>query len=262
MNKNFKKYIFQHPYLYSLYLTSRNLSFPSIFRANTYKVKDIVVCGMARSGSTLLFNIIKEMVKFHYQKVDPYFINDREYANLLQNEISLFIKKNHRFTFSLKRRFAKKLTYGFFTHRDIRDVVVSLMQIGRITDFEKWVADGRLRKIVNDALLYSRNGDVTMIEYDDLVNNKLQVINSIAEKLKLKLSENEIEWILNKTDIESTKQQLSLKENNEIDLTNHLHKNHISDGKIGKWKEVLSKEQIEVINELTKDFLKFFNYKV
>jgi|GEM_PF-1860445 len=261
MNKNFKEIIFRHPLLYSVYLTSRNFSLSSILKANSYKVKDIVVCGMARSGSTLLFNIIKEMVNFHYRKIDPYFIDDSEYSNLLNHEISLFIKKNHRYSFSLQRRLKKKLTFGFFTHRDIRDVVVSLMQNGRITDFNKWSADGRLRKIVNDALLYARTGNVMMIEYEDLLNNKLKVIDIIADNLKLNLFPEEEQSIVEKTDLVSTKKLLSAKETDTIDLANHLHKNHISDGKVGKWKEILTKEQIAYINSSTKDFLDFFHYK-
>lgn len=261
MNKNFKNYIFNHPFLYSLYLTSRGLSLSSIFNANSYKIKDVVVCGMARSGSTLLFNIIKEMLIFHYQKVDPYFINDSEFGRLLENEISMFVKKNHRYTYSLHRRLKKNLSYGFFTHRDIRDVVVSLMQKGRIPDFNRWVADGRLRKIVNDSLLYAKTGKVMMIEYEELINNKLAVINNISKKLKLNLTANETLLIVNHTDMESVKNRLESKENSEIDLTNHLHKNHISDGKVGKWRDTLNKEQVKIINNLTQDFLKYFNYE-
>lgn len=262
MNRNLKNYIFNHPFFYSLYLTARSLSVSSIFKANTHKIKDVVVCGMARSGSTLLFNIIKKMLQFHYKKVDPYFINDSEFGHLLENEISMFVKKNHRYTYSLHRRLKKNLSYGFFTHRDIRDVVVSLMQKGRIPDFNKWVSDGRLRKIVNDSLSYAKTGKVMMIEYENLINNKLDVINNIAKKLKLNLTEEEMLQIVKDTDMESMKKHLELKENSEIDLNNHLHKNHISDGKVGKWKDILTSEQVQIINNLTQDFLKYFNYKV
>lgn len=217
---------------------------------------------MPRSGSTLLFNIIKEMLKLHTAKIDPYFINDKEYNKLLKNEISLVVKKNHRYSPLLKNRIMKGLSIGFFTHRDIRDVVVSLVQKGRIPDFDKWVNRGRLRKIVNDAFLYASTGKVMMIEYEHLLNQKKNVIDRVEKKLKLNLTDEEKESIIEKTDIEKTQKMLKEKDENEqIDYSNHLHQNHISDGKIGKWKQCLTDYEIQVINLEAKDFLNFFNYK-
>lgn len=39
-----------------------------------------------------------------------------------------------------------------------------------------------------------------------------------------------------------------------------LHENHIADGRIGKWKEFLTSEQIDTINYFANDYNKFFKY--
>lgn len=262
MKKKILKFIFQHPHIYSLYLTARNFDARTFFSIKSYQIKDVVICGMPRSGSTLLFNIIKEMLRLHYTKIDPYFINDKQYNKLLKSEISLVVKKNHRYSPLLKKRIMKGLSIGFFTHRDIRDVVVSLKQIGRIPEFDKWTNRGRLRKIVNDALLYAETRKVTMIEYDQLLNQKKNVIDQLEKRLGLKLTDEEKEIIIQKTDIDKTKKMLeSRNESEQIDYSNHLHQNHISDGKVGKWKDILTDDEIVRINNEAKDFLNLFNYK-
>ena len=101
-----------------------------------------------------------------------------------------------------------------------------------------------------------------MIEYEQLLNQKKNVIDQLEKMLKFRLTDEEKESIIQNTDIDKTKKMLeSRNESGQIDYSNHLHQNHISDGKVGKWKDLLTDDEIIRINNEAKDFLNLFNYK-
>lgn len=253
--------IFKSPRMYRLYRYYKQLGSGVFFRTTNYPIRDIIICGMPRSGSTLLFNLIKQLMIIHSNKVNTYFNYDLEYRELLSNERSIYVKKNHRYSPLLSKRIEKKLSIGFFTHRDIRDVVVSLIQKGRITDFYDWLARRKLRKIINDSMLYANTKNIILIPYEELINDKKNVILKVAGKLNICLTESEINSLIDSSDIEKIKEDIKIRgEVGKIDVITQLHSNHIKDGIVGKWKEILSKDQIDIINESGKDFLKFFRY--
>lgn len=201
------------------------------------------------------------MTVLQSKKTDPYFTNDTQYDRILRNNFSPKIRKNHRYSPLLARRIKSGQTVAFFTHRDIRDVVVSLMEKGRIENFERWIKRRRLKKIVNDALLYAQMDNVIRIGYSELMNQKEKVIKKIMILLNFNLTTEEISYILSNTEIEYTKGKLKTKEySQEYDYEDHLHRNHIKDGKIGKWKEILSPGQVRVIEDQAKEFLDYFKY--
>lgn len=261
IKKTLLKKVFNSPQAYRLYRYYKQLGSGVIFKKVNYPIRDIVICGMPRSGSTLLFNLIKQITLIYSQKVNTYFNYDSEYRNLLTAETSIYVKKNHRFSPLLSKRIEKKLTIGFFTHRDLRDVVVSLIQKGRITDFYEWLNRRKLRKIVNDSMLYAHTKNIILISYDDLLNNKRKIISKISAELNIQLSDEEIENLIKSSDIEKIKKQIADRRTLDvIDISTQLHSNHIKDGIVGKWKEKLNEDQIKIINEKSQDFMQFFGY--
>ena len=262
MKKSIKKFIFSSPQLYSLYV-KYYMNMNSMFYKGkyVYEIKDIVVCGMQRSGSTLLFNIINEVLKENKHKEDTFFEEERLYKKLLQQELSTSVKKNHTYLPMVASRVKKGLSIGFFTHRDIRDVIVSSIQKGWLENVEEWVENERIRYMANNALLYAKTPNMNVISYEKLMNDKEAVIKEVATALGISLSERAIADINSRTSIENTKKKLAaIPEEKKLLYTDQLHKNHIADGKTGKWVDDLSADEIKVINELTKDFLLHFGY--
>jgi len=234
------------------------------FRSFKYPIKDIVVCGMPRSGSTLLFNLIRELMAVELGRSDGFFADESEYKKILLNEKSFFIKKNHEMSWVLINRINSNLSIGFFTYRDIRDVVVSLMQKGWIQDFDQWIDRKYLHRIVNNSLIYADVRNMHLISYEYLMNNKMKVVKDIKKVLNLQnIDEFSIEMIIKSSSIEEVRNKIEkMPKSEEYDRYTHLHKDHIADAEIGKWKYYLSDKQIEVINAISKKYLIKFDYKI
>jgi len=253
-----------HKHLYYIYRFIRHLKddMSLFYFFHRYPITDVVVCGMPRSGSTLLFNILREMVRMDLDKRDGFFKNDKEYDHLLKSEKSYFVKKTHNLSWILIKRIRRKKTIGFFTHRDIRDIVVSMMQKGWIEDFDTFITHS-LPSIINIALIYASVKNMHVYSYEELINNKIKIIQDLQNILNVKIDEDSVYKIIERTSIEKAKEIIAkLGKNQNYDPTSHLHKNHIRDAKIGKWKEKLTKNQIEIINSVAKDYLKYFNYEL
>jgi hypothetical protein len=257
--------IYDHRCLYSLFTYMRYLKSSKLFfyRIN-YPIRDIVVCGTPRSGSTLLFNLVREMVRVKLDRIDGFFATENQYKNLLLNENSFFVKKNHEISWLLMRRIKMKLSIGFFTHRDIRDVVVSLMQKGWVQDFDDWIDRKGLHKIVNDALIYAGVKNMNFISYEELINDRIKIIENIQKILNIDSIEESLMNVIEKnSSIEETKKRIeNTLINDDHNRYTHLHRNHIADARVGKWKYYLSDEKIEIINSISKDYLIKFNYTV
>ena len=261
LEKYIKKVIYPHKNLYYICRFIKDLKY-TIFSLHFHKypLTDIVVCGIPRSGSTLLFNILREMIRIDLDKLDGYFETDKEYEQLLKSEKSYYIKKTHNLSWILLNRIKRKESTGFFTHRDIRDIVVSMMQKGWIKDFNKFIRF-QLTVIINIALIYASVKNMHIYSYDELINNKMKVIKDLQTILNINLDKDSIFEIIKRTSIEETKKAIErLPKNQEYDPTSHLHKAHIKNGKIGKWNEELTDSQIKMINSVAKNYLRYFNY--
>lgn len=260
--KNYiKKIVFTHKNLYYIYIFLKHIKY-NIFSLHLhhYPIIDIVVCGMPRSGSTLLFNILREIVRIDLDKSDGFFTTDKQYALVIKSERSYIVKKTHNLSWIIIKRIKKKKSIGFFTHRDIRDIFVSMMQIGWIKDFKTFL-NYHLPRIINIALIYAGVKNMHIYSYEQLINNKIEILKNLQTILNIKLDENSIAKILKKTSIDETNKKVSkLAKNQEYDPSSHIHRNHIRDAKIGKWKDKLTEYQIKLINLRTKKYLTYFNY--
>jgi hypothetical protein len=244
----------------SLYSTLSHLRY--LFHNVKHPIKDIVVCGVPRSGSTLLFNLIRELVKIELDRLDGFFTTEIEYQNLLSKERSFFVKKNHEVSWLLIKRIKSNLSLGFFTHRDIRDVVVSLMQKGWMQDFNTWIERKGLHTMVNNSLIYASVKNMNTISYEELTNDRLTVVNNIKKILNLDhVDESSMKMIVRNSSIEEIRKKIeNISVDDEYDRATHLHKDHIADAEMGKWRRHLSDDQVEVINAISREYLIRFNY--
>ncbi|MCK4947495.1 MAG: sulfotransferase domain-containing protein [Candidatus Aureabacteria bacterium] len=229
--------------------------------------KDIVVCGMPRSGSTLLYNILKIILTKTLEMEDGFCFVEKEYTNKMNNQNIYHLRKIHIFSFLLAKRIKTDKTIGFFTHRDIRDVIVSLIQKKWITDFDEFIESGRLHRIVYTSLLYAKTKNMHVFSYDELLHNKEEAMRRVLRILNLELDTTLIEHLIKETSIGNTQRKIAqnkyiIKSDKVIyNPATGLHKNHIQDPRTGKWKEFLSREQIKIVNKIAKEYIYFFNYE-
>lgn len=183
--------------------------------------------GLPGSGSTYTYQVIKEM--------------------------GFKVKKVHHY---VKRPMVKIITY-----RDPRDMIASAAN--RI--FKEMQEQEGLKEVLYksyDLLFdevkveevyrnYKNDRCAYLFRYEDYFNgNERQIIKEIAAILKKKLSDAEIDAIMEKFSIEANKKIADrIKKNEEYDPETMIHGNHISSGgKVGTWQELFDDEY--------KDFLK------
>ena len=89
------RYGFNSKWVYRLYIRYKNIN--ALFFYRETQIKDVVVCGIHRSGSTLLYNIISEVLRENEHVIDTYFDEEIKYKRILSQETSVLVKKNHTY---------------------------------------------------------------------------------------------------------------------------------------------------------------------
>ena len=197
-----------------------------------------------------------------------FYSNEKEYKAKLSCTRACCIRKTHEFSILLIKRIKRGNTIGFFSHRDIRDIVASLIQMGWITDLNEFIASGKLHRIVHTSLLFAKTKNMIVIRYEDLISNKEEVINRMLKILKIPLDTESVSSIVKATSLQETILQVKKGKISEsigdkhFDPKTCLHKNHIHNGLTGKWVKYLKPEQVKIINDIARDYLEYFGYSV
>jgi hypothetical protein len=177
------------------------------------------------------------------------------------------LRKTHEFSLLLKNRIEKGQTLGFFTHRNLLDIIASHIEKGWINDVKSFVDEYGLEKLVYRAIILSKIKGLIIIPYDELMENKMNVIKMISKRLNVELNEEQVHDIIKETSIENTKMKIKNlnfeKVGNDLfDKKTGLHKNHINNPQTGKWQNVLNPNEIDLIvnNKAFKLFNTTFGY--
>ena len=197
--------------------------------------KRIIQFGMIRSGSTLIYNILKELFP------------DRR------------ISKTHKYRKNWKDAFLKVpivATYrdpldiicsSIKTHDDLanREIIknhIKLLKVNGLDDFVK--LDKRYKNKLN-------------LKYEKFYNNFDYVFNKLEDFLDIKISSSLRIKIENKLSIQKVKEKIKeFKTFNEFDKNSHWHGNHISDndGRIKSYLNYFSEDDIKYLKFIYKDF--------
>jgi sulfotransferase family protein len=233
----------------------------------------IFCCGMARSGSTLQYQITSQLVEdanighrvaWHgaagFAKVRKQYAGDMEWK----------VFKSHFFTSEMGEEFANGAK-GIYIYRDIRDVIVSVARKQEVS----------ASTIIHDEFIYKRLTNYTqwtlqprvlVSRYDDIINNLPTEVRRIAEHLEINVDDRYCKQLADKYSLEAQKKRIaiSIQTNNVTVLDkgrtfNHhslLHTNHIQDGGINIWKETLSNYEIGKIEAIAGDWLSAHGYEL
>ena len=228
----------------------------------SFSIRDIVICGVQRSGSTLIFNYTKEILNYKNNNIDTFFSDDRKYKNILESEYSGLLKKTHSYSSYIAKRIRKKQSIGIFTYRDIRDVLVSAIQKGWISSPDDWISNNRLKIIMHNAIMLSKVPNMLIFSYSDLINNPEKIISKISERMDYRLRNSKIDTIIDKYSINNVKSRMKqIPTDKKLNYMDQFHKNHIADAKTGKWKNFFSKKDIDTINKYCKEYLDYFGFE-
>ena len=198
-----------------------------------YRPKQRILCaGMHRSGSTWLFNTIRMIYICDQESVYSYFFS--EYESSRGVKATIHVAKTHQFEDVL----SVKYDYIFTTCRDLRDVAASAVRKGIIPNNTSTILK-YLRKLLSEEYENWRSYSDMEVVYEDMVNDKVDMTRSIADRLEI-----EVDPVI----VSQAVEKLPFPEKGEPYFRDtQIHYGHITNGTPGSYHETLSKRTIRKI---------------
>ncbi|GMQ47891.1 sulfotransferase domain-containing protein [Vibrio sp. 10N] len=181
------------------------------------KLKDkkiVLIATMPRSGSTWLFNCVREIYK--NQEVDLYSEWIEDYVP--SNNSFLHIIKVH----DPEYRLSSQADVIISTRRDIRNALVSLIRMGWIANEEKQIMS-EARRLINCVHPFWKERSKFEIEYSRILAEPGILIRQVCELLQVSAKNEMVEEVVSALS--------RLRSPKEYDKKTQLHPNHISNQK-------------------------------
>lgn len=233
--------------------------------------------GMPRSGSTLQYQIVSELVEYDSKgarlgwqppdKINDFIIQKEDDNKCFQG---FNVLKTHVCTDVLKGRAIRNQAEIFYCYRDVRDVIVSQSRkFGKTID--ELLDCNFLQSIIDQHKEWTSLPNIITSSYNDLRYNLYNELTRYAEILKLEVSLSARNHIFNQLSFDNQKRNLgasSLSSNSNLssyksdkyDSRTLLHINHITDGGSGYWINELTNEQAQSIERVAKKWLANNNF--
>jgi FkbM family methyltransferase len=224
----------------------------------------IFCCGAVRSGSTLQYNIVSELVEHAGAGKRIEFVPPGEFSNIREKykDYSGYkVFKSHLLTEEIELEFNNRNAKGIYSYRDLRDVVISLAKKNN-KDYDSYIFDEQyLKSNINNAINWERVTPIYRSKYETFAFDLETEIYRISRFLELDVPKETIKDIASKLSIEKQKKIINdtvdFKElgGNKFNSKTLLHHNHINSGEKEQWRKQLTKKHIRRIEETGKDWL-------
>ncbi len=236
--------------------------------------KIFICCGINRSGSTWVYQIMQEALS-KKSLADIGFV-DKDFTKVydaLESSSEIILFKMHSFSNELVSLFEEYDYDLIYSHRDLRACMYSLMQK---TDksFEEVLAMPFFNESVNSFSKWKKYSPL-YLSYDMIMNDNIKAVNLIFDRLGYTSSD--LDKVVEKYSMKS--QQKRIQEFNNTPSVrlkillhrlrlkpmpknekNLLHFNHIQNGSIDKWKSVFTVLHSEMVESRFDYWMKFFKY--
>jgi hypothetical protein len=226
----------------------------------------IICCGLPRSGSTLQYNIVAEIVEKSKMGKRMGFVQNDDFLILFQKEEknNMFkVIKTHELSPLMVTLIKNKKAIFFSCYRDLREVAISYNSVWN-TSYNEFIINGSLDFYLNKFYEFKVLSPFRFVSYKALKNNIPFEIKTIAKLLNISLDDSQIHKITNNNSLE-TRLSLLAKDDEEwinyngYKLNPHtlLHHNHITDNLDSHhWQSKLSKWNIFKIELFSNFWLK------
>lgn len=202
--------------------------------------KLIITAGMPRSGSTLLFNMVRLAVLAEPKSQKEERLSSGWISEILEMpDASAYLVKTHR----LSRLMTMKSNSIFYSYRDVRDALVS-----NYRKFDKSPSIEIVREWIRQYSI-AKSKSVKMLKYEDMIKDLRSQIIEISNTLSKELSDETINSLV--YELNSMADRSSLDGEKRFSSDTLLHKNHITGTRSGEWQTLFDKE---LINDIHKEF--------
>ncbi len=162
---------------------------------------DVICAGMYRACSTWQYEVVAHLIEQFRGGKRLGYLTIEEYNALLRSDATDVppapegsrlwrMIKSHDGHRSFARSLADGKALAVYAHRDVREVVFSLMH-KRALSFDQLVRQGMIHQILENDRFWMRQPDVLVQRYDDLLADPVTGVKELAHHLGLPLSEHE-----------------------------------------------------------------------
>ncbi len=203
----------------------------------------ILAAGTSRSGSTWVFNVARLILRNQDPTLKAAWISDY----VPGSETSALLKI-HDPDAQWSERAEKILT----CHRDLRDIIVSLHDIGWVNKEDKAAVLANAKAAREAHEYWSARSDINL-SYDEIINHPQTSARRIARACGIFIDQNTTAQIVCKVDD-------LIDGSTSYNPENLLHPNHRRDGRIGRWIGDLNADTAEAIVAENRDWFVRFGY--
>lgn len=210
-----------------------------------------VVCGMKRSGSTLIFQITHQLLSTLNNEL--IFKKDIDYNNIDYNKNYLI--KTH---YNNNLKIPEDAIY-LYSYRDLRDVVASIFKKSHKERISRNIKNIVRTQLIGDEFFRNKK-NIWIGKYEEFYLDIKLLIKKIADFLKIQVSREKVLEIEQYVSIENQIKREKEMRLNGIDDRYRITWNHITDGSVGYWKNYLNKCDVDSINGISKNWLHKYGY--
>jgi hypothetical protein len=241
---------------------------------------DVLCAGMYRACSTWQYEVAAHLIEEHCAGERLGYLASGEYTALLQQsggQVSTWrVIKAHEGEPAMAGELKAGRAIGLYAHRDIRDVVFSLMHKRGMT-FEQILRQGMIHQILANDRFWMARRNVLVQRYDDLIKEPAQGVTELANHLGFPLKKDAAERIAalysqesNRARTEALKKRLeqagvdleSAGNTQICDPASLLHWNHMRQKGAASWRTTATPQQLAVLHRLCGRWLKRRGYSL
>jgi Sulfotransferase domain len=240
---------------------------------------DVLCAGMYRACSTWQYEVAAHLVEEHRSGRRLGYLASNEYTALLrggERDNVWSVIKAHEGEPAMARELTGGRARALYVHRDVRDVVFSLMH-KRGKAFEQILRQGMIHQVLANDRFWMKQSNVLVQRYDDLTSEPSRGVMELADHLGIALKNGEAERIAdlysqesNRARTESLRQKLEQAGldldntgNTQIcDPTSLLHWNHMRQKGAASWRSTATPQQIAILRRLCGRWLQARGYSL
>jgi hypothetical protein len=241
---------------------------------------DVLCAGMYRACSTWQYEVAAHLVEEHRNGKRLGYLASNEYSALVRSDAergtTWSVIKAHEGEPAMARELSASRARALYVHRDVRDVVFSLMH-KRGKSFEQILRQGMIHQVLANDRFWMNQPNVLVQRYDDLISEPARGVTELASHLGIALKDGEAERIAdlysqesNRARTEALRQKL---EQAGLDLENAgntqicdpaslLHWNHMRQKGATSWRTTATPQQIAILHRLCGRWLKARGYSL
>jgi hypothetical protein len=241
---------------------------------------DVLCAGMYRACSTWQYEVAAHLVEEHRSGKRLGYLASGEFTALLRagarTGTAWSVIKAHEGEPAMARELTASRARALYVHRDVRDVVFSLMH-KRGKTFEQILRQGMIHQVLANDRFWMAQQNVLVQRYDDLISDPAQGVTELADHLGIALKDGEAERIAgvysqesNRARTEALRQRL---EQAGVDLENAgntqicdpsslLHWNHMRQRGAASWRQAANPQQVAILHRMCGRWLKARGYSL